>query len=85
MRPFLFALCLLTALAASGCSKQWTNPDSGDKRQSEARFKQDSLDCDVQAGEQYPLDKRSQLEVYNQCMESRGWERKEAEIRFGKH
>ena len=85
MRPFLFALCLLTAFAAFGCSKQWTNPDAGDKRQSEAKFKQDSLDCDVKAGEQYPLDKRRQVQVYDQCMEDRGWSRKEAEIRFGKH
>ncbi|MDD3311948.1 hypothetical protein [Pseudodesulfovibrio sp.] len=85
MRPFLLICLLLSLLLAASCSKQWSNPESGDKRQSEAKFKQDSLDCDVKAGERFPLDKRRQLEVYDQCMEDRGWARKEAEIRFGRH
>ncbi len=84
MRPFLLICCLLSLLLAAACSAQWTNSDIGDKRERKAQLKQDSLDCDVQAGKAYPLDKRRQYDMYDQCMEDRGWSRKDAEIRFGK-
>ncbi|WP_419786606.1 hypothetical protein [Pseudodesulfovibrio sp.] len=85
MRPYLLILCLLSLLLlTAACSAQWTNSDIEGNRERKAQLKQDSLDCDVKAGEQYPLDKRRQYEVYDQCMEERGWTRRDAEIRFGK-
>lgn len=84
MRPYLFLLCLLLTALLLGCSKPWINANSGNKKQTAAQFERDSVACEVVSGEQYPLDKRRQLEVYNQCMSDKGWDRRDGEIRFGK-
>ncbi len=74
----LITLCfMLTALLMVGCSKPWTNADSGNKQQSAAQFDRDSVACEVVAGEEYPLDKHKQLELYNQCMSDKGWVREQ--------
>jgi hypothetical protein len=73
---------LLIALLASGCSKQWENPDIKDSAEANSRFDKDSRACDVTAGEQYPLSKDKQYKVYTQCMNDRGWVIRDGEFRF---
>lgn len=78
----LLGASLLGVLLASGCSKQWENPDIKDSAEAKSRFDKDSRACDVIAGEQYPLDKDKQYKVYSQCMNDRGWVIRDGEFRF---
>lgn len=79
MRPLFFTTCLmLAALLLTGCSKPWSHQDSGNKQQSAAQFERDSVACEVLSGEKYPLDKHKQLELYEKCMNDKGWVRKRA-------
>lgn len=74
MRLTTLTLCILLA-GLIGCSKPWSNPDVRNDRQAQAQFRDDSVACEVVAGEQYPLDKNKQIEVYDQCMIDKGWKR----------
>jgi hypothetical protein len=92
MRPALLSLCLACLLGAclfaSGCATQWTNPDIQDSAQTKSKFQQDSQECDLMAGEQYPLDKDKQFQIYSKCMNDKGWVKRDGDgYRFntGKH
>lgn len=74
LRPIIPCL-ILAAFILTGCAKQWSNPDIKGKQRSEVEYSHDSTQCDVIAGEQYPLDKRKQQEVHDKCMEDKGWVR----------
>ncbi len=75
MRLFSFFLCLMLAsLLFAGCSKPWSNPNyEGSNKVRDFHFDKDSTDCSTMAGEKFPLDKRKQLPVYEQCMDDKGW------------
>ena len=66
------ALLITAALLLGGCAKPWTHPNySG--RELDTRFKEDSLKCEVVAGEAFPLDKHQQNKKYLMCMADLGW------------
>ena len=64
---------MLAVLMLSGCAKQWDNPNIKNEHKAAAQFESDSVKCEVLAGEEYPLDKRRQMELYNSCMSDKGW------------
>ena len=64
---------MLTALMFFGCAKQWDNPNVQNKHKAAAQFESDSVKCEVMAGEEYPLNKRKQTELYDRCMRDKGW------------
>ena len=63
-------------LLGAGCSKPWHNP-SYSGAASDEQFKADSLDCQVIAGEAFPLDGHKQQARYKACMNDRGWQHDE--------
>jgi hypothetical protein len=63
-------------LLGAGCSKPWDNP-SYSGTASDDKFKADSLDCQVIAGEAFPLDGHKQQANYRACMNERGWQHDE--------
>ena len=83
MRPYLFLMCLMLAVLLCGCSTKWENPNAGDDAQTKVQLRKDSDECNLKAGEEYPLDKRRQADVYNKCMEDKGWSQRDWEIGFG--
>jgi len=64
-------------VVSAGCAKQWENADAGNKQQTAAKFERDSVDCEVISGEKYPLDKNKQLNAYDQCMNDKGWTKRQ--------
>jgi len=69
----IFATLLAAALLAGGCSKPWTHSDYSGKVLDQ-RFKEDSTQCEVIAGEEFPLDKHKQNKRFLMCMADRGWD-----------
>ena len=76
MRLFIFTL-MLSSLFLFGCTKPWTNQNITNKQQSESQFEKDSVNCEVMAGEKYPLNKNRQLQFYNNCMTDKGWTKRD--------
>ena len=71
-----FLLC--TMLFAAGCaSTPWHKPDVGDSTQAAGLFDVDSHDCDLEARDEYPIDKDGQRRVYDVCMERKGWSKRD--------
>ena len=72
MRRIVIVSALLAALLLAACAKPWSHPNySG--READVRFKEDSLKCEVVAGEEFPLDKHKQNKRYLMCMADLGW------------
>ncbi len=72
----LTLVCVAGLLLLSGCSKPWSNPEYSGST-ADDRFKADSLDCKVIAGEEFPLDGHKQQLRYKACMNERGWQHDE--------
>jgi hypothetical protein len=68
----IFATLTSAALLLGGCAKPWTHPDYSGKTL-DRKFKEDSLKCEVQAGEMFPLDKHKQNKQFLMCMADLGW------------
>jgi hypothetical protein len=68
----VFATLFAAALLVGGCSKPWTHPDYSGATL-DRMFKNDSLKCEVVAGEKYPLDKHKQNREFLMCMTDKGW------------
>ena len=74
MRFSLFCL-MFAALLFAGCAKPWTNEAAGEGKKADAQFEHDSVQCEASAGELSPLDRHRQLDLYEACMEDKGWVR----------
>ena len=72
MRPCLFLMCLMLAALLCACSTKWENPGAGDKAQTKALLQKDSDECNLKAGEEYPLDKRRQARSTTSAWRTRG-------------
>ncbi|WP_316897450.1 hypothetical protein [Pseudodesulfovibrio indicus] len=66
------AVLIAAAVLLGGCSKPWTHPDYSGSL-ADQKFKEDSLTCEVQAGEAFPLEKREQNKQFLMCMSDLGW------------
>ncbi|BCS88560.1 hypothetical protein [Pseudodesulfovibrio sediminis] len=77
MRQLILSLCLAIGLAAAllltGCSKPWTHPNYSGAAE-DRQFKIDSLDCEVIAGKEFPIEKRKQNARFFECMAAKGWD-----------
>ncbi|EGB15875.1 hypothetical protein DND132_2672 [Pseudodesulfovibrio mercurii] len=68
----LSAALVAAVLLSGGCSKPWTHPDYSGK-ELDRKFQEDSLKCEVVAGEEFPLDKHKQNKRFLMCMADLGW------------
>ncbi|QGY39126.1 hypothetical protein GM415_02965 [Pseudodesulfovibrio cashew] len=77
MRILSAALLILALLSLAACSRPWVNPNIPDSKQADYQFDKDSTDCGILASEKYPLSKNQQLPLYEQCLQDRGWIKRE--------
>lgn len=75
---FLFSIFLLAALTMGCASPQWQKASVGTDEQQAGQFEVDSNQCDLQARDEYPIDKDGQRRVYELCMEKKGWSKRDA-------
>ncbi|MBG0790530.1 MAG: hypothetical protein H0S80_08560 [Desulfovibrionaceae bacterium] len=67
---------LISLFLFAGCSKPWSH-EGYSGATADDKFKTDSLDCQVIAGEEFPLNKLKQQARYKACMNDRGWQHDE--------
>lgn len=81
MRLPAFILCLMLCgllLGMAGCaSTPWHKPGVENNAQASGQFEVDSGDCDLEARDEYPIDKDGQKRVYDACMEKKGWSKRD--------